>query len=68
MTVRINLFGPSKTEKGIHMSINLEQFKLAYEKWVEESMPDFQVGKMAEIVKTYPFVVSDDIPWVSLHR
>ena len=45
------------------MPIDLETFKPAYEKWVEESMPDFQAGKMAEIVKRYPFVVPDDIPW-----
>lgn len=45
------------------MPIDLETFKTAYEKWVEESMPDFQAGKMAEIVKKYPFVVPEDIPW-----
>ena len=45
------------------MPIDLEQFKLAYEKWVEESMPEFRAGKMAEIVKKYPLIVSDDIPW-----
>lgn len=47
------------------MPIDLEQFKTAYEKWVAESMPDFQLGKMVEIVKKYPFVVSNDIPWTS---
>ena len=26
-------------------------------------MPDFQAGKMEEIVKKYPFVVPEDIPW-----
>ena len=45
------------------MPIDLEQFKSAYGKWVEESMPDFQAGKMEEIVKKYPLVVSEDIPW-----
>ena len=47
------------------MPVDLEQFKLAYEKWVEESMPDFQAGKMVEIVKKYPSVVPSDIPWTS---
>jgi len=47
------------------MPIDLEQFKPAYEKWVKESMPDFQAGKMAEIVKKYPSVVPDDIPWTT---
>lgn len=45
------------------MPIGLEEFKTAYEKWVAESMPDFRAGKMTEIVKKYPFVVPDDIPW-----
>lgn len=45
------------------MSIDLEKFKPAYEKWVAESLPDFRAGKMTEIVKKYPFVVPDDIPW-----
>ncbi len=47
------------------MPIDLEKFKPAYEKWVEESMPDFKAGKMAEIVKKYPSIISDDIPWTS---
>jgi D-proline reductase (dithiol) PrdB len=45
------------------MPIDLDKFKIAYEKWVEESLPDYRAGKMQEIVKKYPFVVSDDIPW-----
>jgi D-proline reductase (dithiol) PrdB len=45
------------------MSIDLEKFKPAYEKWVEESLPDYRAGKMDEIVKKYPFIVSEDIPW-----
>jgi D-proline reductase (dithiol) PrdB len=45
------------------MPIDLDKFKIAYNKWVEESLPDYQAGRMQEIVKKYPFVVSDDIPW-----
>jgi len=45
------------------MPFDLEKFKIAYEKWVEDSLPDYRAGKMQEIVKKYPFVVSDDIPW-----
>ena len=45
------------------MPFDLEKFKIAYEKWVEDSLPDYQAGKIQEIVKKYPFVVSDDIPW-----
>ena len=45
------------------MPVDLDTFKPAYEKWVEESMPDYQAGKMTEIVKKYPFVVPEDIPW-----
>jgi D-proline reductase (dithiol) PrdB len=45
------------------MPVDLEKFKIAYEKWVEESLPDYRAGRMQDIVKKYPFVVSDDIPW-----
>ena len=45
------------------MPIDLEAFKPAYEKWVEESLPDFRAGNMKEIVKRYPFIAPDDIPW-----
>jgi D-proline reductase (dithiol) PrdB len=45
------------------MPINLDTFKLAYKKWVEESLPDYRAGNMKEIVKKYPFIVPDDIPW-----
>ncbi len=45
------------------MPIDVSRLKPAYDKWVEESMPDFQAGKMEEIVKKYPFVVPEDIPW-----
>ena len=45
------------------MPFNLDLFKNAYEKWVRESLPDFRQHKMDEIVKKYPFVISDDIPW-----
>ena len=45
------------------MPIDLENFKIAYERWVEESLPDYRAGRMEEIVKKYPFVVSEDIPW-----
>jgi D-proline reductase (dithiol) PrdB len=45
------------------MPIDLEKFKPAYEKWVEESLPDYRAGNMTEIVKKYPFIVSEDGPW-----
>ena len=45
------------------MPIDVEKFKGAYDKWVRESLPDYQAGKMSEILKKYPFVVTDDIPW-----
>jgi D-proline reductase (dithiol) PrdB len=47
------------------MPIDLEKFKPAYEKWVAESLADFRAGNMTEIVKKYPFIVSDDIPWAA---
>jgi D-proline reductase (dithiol) PrdB len=45
------------------MPIDIDRFKKAYDKWVEESLPDYRAGRMQEIVKKYPFVVSEDIPW-----
>ena len=45
------------------MPFDLENFKAVYDRWVEESLPDYQAGKMEEIVKKYPSVVPDDIPW-----
>ena len=45
------------------MPLDLEKFKSAYEKWVEESLPDYRAGNMKDIIKKYPFVVSDDVPW-----
>lgn len=45
------------------MPFDWNQFKAAYDKWVAESLPDFRAHKMDEIVKKYPFVTPDDIPW-----
>ena len=45
------------------MPIDLEKFKFEYEKWVEESLPDYGTGNMTQILKKYPFIVSDGVPW-----
>lgn len=45
------------------MGIDLESFKPAYKKWVEESLPDYQRGNFKEIIKKYPLIVSDGVPW-----
>jgi len=45
------------------MPIDLDGFKPAYKKWVEESLPDYRAGNMKEIVKKYPLIAPDDIPW-----
>jgi len=47
------------------MPIDLDKFKPAYEKWVEESMPDYLAGNMKEAVKRYPLIVSEDVPWTA---
>jgi hypothetical protein len=54
-----------KIKKGKPMPIDLDAFKLAYKKWVEESLPDYRAGNMKEIVKKYPFIAPDDIPWAA---
>jgi len=45
------------------MPIDLETFKPAYDKWVEESLPDYLAGNVKEIVKKYPFISPADVPW-----
>jgi D-proline reductase (dithiol) PrdB len=45
------------------MPIDLDKFKIAYAKWLEESLPDFQAGRVQEVVKKYPLIVSEDVPW-----
>ena len=45
------------------MGIDLDAFKLAYDKWVEESQQDYRAGNFTEIIKKYPLIVSDGVPW-----
>jgi hypothetical protein len=45
--------------------IDLDAYKPAYKKWVEESLPDYRAGNMKEIIKKYPFITPDDIPWTA---
>ena len=47
------------------MPMDLDAFETAYQKWVEESLPDYRAGNMKEIVKKYPFITPDDIPWTT---
>lgn len=47
------------------MTIDLDKFKPAYEKWVEESMPDYLAGNVKEVIKKYPLIVSEDVPWTA---
>lgn len=45
------------------MPVKLENFKPAYDRWVTESLADYQAGNMKEIVKRYPLIESTSIPW-----
>jgi D-proline reductase (dithiol) PrdB len=45
------------------MPIDLETFKAAYIKWVQEGLAEFQAGNVLEVVKRYPLIVSEDVPW-----
>ena len=45
------------------MPFDLETFKVAYTKWVDEGLADFKAGKVLEVVKRYPLIESDDVPW-----
>ena len=49
--------------KGKLMTSAFEKFKTAYEKWVEESLPEFLAGNTKEVGKKYPLIVPDDVPW-----
>ncbi len=41
------------------MTIDLQRFKQMYDRWVEESLPDFRAGRVLEAVKRYSLIVSD---------
>jgi len=45
------------------MNIDLEKFKAAYEKWVEEFLEDFQAGNTQKAIKSYPLVTPESVPW-----
>ena len=45
------------------MPIDLEKFKPEYEKWVAESLSDYLAGNTKEVVKKYPLIVSEGVPW-----
>ena len=45
------------------MGSDLDTFKLAYDKWVVESEAEYRAGNFTEIIKKYPLVVSDGVPW-----
>jgi D-proline reductase (dithiol) PrdB len=45
------------------VGIDLDTFKPAYEQWVEESLAEYQAGHFKEIIKKYPLIVSDGVPW-----
>ena len=45
------------------MQIDLEKFKSDYDKWVEESLPDFEAGNVQKVIKNYPLIISDGVPW-----
>jgi D-proline reductase (dithiol) PrdB len=45
------------------MPIHIAYLKSAYDKWVEEGLAEFQAGHVLDVVKRYPLVVSEDVPW-----
>jgi len=45
------------------MGIDLDAFKAAYKKWVAESEADYRAGNFKDIIKKYPLLVSDGVPW-----
>jgi D-proline reductase (dithiol) PrdB len=47
------------------MLIDLKAFKAAYTKWVEEGWAEYQAGNVLEVVKRYPLIVSEEVPWTA---
>ncbi len=47
------------------MPLDFKTLKTAYEKWVAEGQADYEAGKILEVVKRYPLVISEDVPWTS---
>ncbi len=45
------------------MPIDLMAFKTAYEQWIAEGQADYESGKVLEVVKRYPLVTSEEVPW-----
>jgi D-proline reductase (dithiol) PrdB len=45
------------------MAIDIKSFKVAYDKWVAEGLAEFQAGNVLDVVKRYPLITSEDIPW-----
>ena len=45
------------------MAIDIKLFKAAYDKWVEEGLAEFLAGNVLDVVKRYPLITSEDIPW-----
>lgn len=45
------------------MPIDIEYFKSAYDQWVKEGLAEYQAGNVLDVVKRYPLIVSEDIPW-----
>jgi len=45
------------------MPLDIESFKTAYDKWVKEGIAEFQAGNVLDVVKRYPLIVSDGVPW-----
>ena len=41
----------------------LQDFQKRYQAWVEDSLEEYKAKKMDRIVRNYPFVVYEDIPW-----
>jgi len=45
------------------MSFDAAEFSARYEQWAKESLSDYQAGTVERIRKTYPYVISTDVPW-----
>jgi D-proline reductase (dithiol) PrdB len=45
------------------MDVRLEEFRERYRVWVAEKRSDFEAGRLANALESYPYLVYRDTPW-----
>jgi hypothetical protein len=45
------------------MPFHLEKFKAEYNQWIATYRSDFETGRVDQALRSYPMVMSEDVPW-----